>query len=160
MIKKFEIFWKSLFYLIKCGWHVIRKLLDMWQNYEFLKYYVIFIFFKQLSLPCLAVSALYFKKHIWNRFREYSKIRNFVTYQITFLLTCQPHKYNKNLIKKAQILISLLYLDSKKKVRIKPISMHSGAAKCKMGRSTRKMQFHLNLGSIVATSSMPHTMIR
>ena len=27
--------------------------------------------------------------------REYSKIRNFVTYQITVLLTCQPHKYQK-----------------------------------------------------------------
>ena len=64
---------------------------DMWQNNEFLKYYVIFIFFKQLPLPCLAVSVVYFKKKIRNRFREYLKIYNFFTYQITFLLTCQPH---------------------------------------------------------------------
>ena len=66
----------------------------MWRNNKFLKYYVIFIFFKQLSLPCLAVSVLYFslQKTFRNRLCEYSKIRNFVTYQITFLLTYQPHK--------------------------------------------------------------------
>ena len=52
-------------------------------------------FFKQLSLPCLAVSVLYFKKDR-DRLREYSKIRNFVTYQLTFLLTCQPQKTPKS----------------------------------------------------------------
>ena len=75
-----------------------EKLFDMWQNYEFLKYYVIFIFFKQLSLPCLTVSVLYFKKKFRNMFREYLKIRNFVTYQITFLLTCQPQKKDSLLV--------------------------------------------------------------
>ena len=41
-----------------------------------------------------AVSALFCipKKKKKKRFREYSKIRNFVTYQITFLMTCQQHK--------------------------------------------------------------------
>ena len=67
----------------------------------------------------------------------------------------------QNLIeKKLDYYFHCCILITRKKVRIKPISIHSGAAKCKMGRSTRKMQFHLNLGSIVATSSMPHTMIR
>ena len=40
----------------------------------------------------LPVSLLYFKKKHWNRLRENSSFRHFVTYQITFLLTCQPHK--------------------------------------------------------------------
>ena len=42
--------------------------------------------------PCLSVSVLFFKKKIRNRLREYLKNQNCVTYQITFLLTCQPHK--------------------------------------------------------------------
>ena len=69
----------------------IEKLFDMWRNDEILKYYVI----------CAAVSALSWlsqfctsKKKDWNRFRENSKIRNFVAYQITFLLTCQPHYFS------------------------------------------------------------------
>ena len=28
-----------------------------------------------------------------NRLREYSKIRNFITYKITFLMTCQQHNW-------------------------------------------------------------------
>ena len=35
----------------------------------------------------LPVSVLYFKKKHWNRLRENSSFRYFVTYQITFLLT-------------------------------------------------------------------------
>ena len=31
------------------------------------------------------------RKKIRNRMGEYSKIRNFVTYQTTFLMTCQQH---------------------------------------------------------------------
>ena len=51
------------------------------------------IFFSSSCLcPVLAVSVLYFEKKIGNRLHEYSKIRNFVTYQITFLMTCQQHK--------------------------------------------------------------------
>ena len=48
-----------------------------------------------LSSSCLCPvwqSQFCTSKKIRNRLREYSKIRNFVTYQITFLLTCQPHK--------------------------------------------------------------------
>ena len=57
----------------------------MWRNDEILKYYV----------TCAAVSALSWLSQFCtskNRFRENSKFRHFVTYQITFLLTCQPHK--------------------------------------------------------------------
>ena len=60
-----------------------------WRNDEILKYYVI----------CAAVSALSWLSQFCtskNRFRENSKFRHFVTYQITFLLTCQPHK-NQNI---------------------------------------------------------------
>ena len=63
----------------------IEKLFDMWRNDEILKYYVI----------CAAVSALSWLSQFCtskNRFRDNSKFRHFVTYQITFLLTCQPHK--------------------------------------------------------------------
>ena len=35
-----------------CGWHVKRKVIWYVTKLLFLKYYVIFIFFKQLSLPC------------------------------------------------------------------------------------------------------------
>ena len=65
----------------------IEKLFDMWRNDEILKYYV----------TCAAVSALSWLSQFCtskNRFRENSKFRHFVTYQITFLLTCQPHKYS------------------------------------------------------------------
>ena len=49
-------------------------------------------FFKQLSLPCSdSLSLVLRKKKIRNRLREYSKIHNFVTYQVTSLMTCQPH---------------------------------------------------------------------
>jgi hypothetical protein len=91
----------EIFTLLLTVCNVVKNKVKISQNFvafseyinfnEFLKYYVLFIFFKQLSLPCLSVSVLYFKKKIRNRLREYSKIRNFVTYQITFLLTCQPH---------------------------------------------------------------------
>ena len=59
-----------------------------WRNDEILKYYVI----------CAAVSALSWLSQFCtskNRFRENSKFRHFVTYQITFLLTCQPHNNKK-----------------------------------------------------------------
>ena len=47
------------------------------------------IFFKQLSLPCFG--SLSSKKNR-NRLREYLKIRNFVTFQIDFFMTCQQHE--------------------------------------------------------------------
>ena len=57
------------------------------RNYEFSKYYVIFNYFQG------AVSALFWlsqfcnlKKKIKNRLPEYSKIRQFHTYQIAFLM--------------------------------------------------------------------------
>ena len=67
------------------------------RNYEFSKYYVIF-FFKQLSLPCFGCLSFVLWKKIRNRLREYWKIRNFVTYQITFLMTCQQHNIQKLLV--------------------------------------------------------------
>ena len=76
----FKTFWYS--YVVGMS---IEKLFDMWRNDEILKYYVI----------CAAVSALSWLSQFCtskNRFRENSKFRHFVTYQITFLLTCQPHK--------------------------------------------------------------------
>ena len=50
--------------------------------------WVLFIFM-QLSLGCL---SFVFWKKIENRLREYLKIHNFITYQITFLMTYQQHK--------------------------------------------------------------------
>ena len=54
-----------------------------WRNFE--------ILCNMCSCLCtvLADSVLYFKKKHWNRLRENSKIRHFVT---SFLLTCQPQK--------------------------------------------------------------------
>ena len=50
------------------------------------------IYFFQAAVSALFGSLSFvLQKKIKNRLREYSKIRNFVTYQITFLLTCQPH---------------------------------------------------------------------
>ena len=74
----------QFFFQILCLWHVNRNEVTKWRNDEMTKYYVI----------CAAVSALSWLSQFCtskNRFRENSKIRNFVTYQITFLLTCQPH---------------------------------------------------------------------
>ena len=75
--------WKRTFKTYVVGMS-IEKLFDMWRNDEILKYYVI----------CAAVSALSClsqfctsKKHIGI---DCVKIRHFVTYQISFLLTCQP----------------------------------------------------------------------
>ena len=75
---------KSMFL---CGWHVNRKVIwyvTKWRNFE--------ILCNMCSCLCtvLAVSVLYFKKKIGI---GCVKIRHFVTYQVTFLLTCQPQKY-------------------------------------------------------------------
>ena len=43
----------------------------------------------------MAVSVLLVLKKNGERFREYSKIRQFDTKQIPFLMTCRPH-YNSN----------------------------------------------------------------
>ena len=45
--------------------------------------------------PLLAVSVLYFEKKIRNLLREYSKIRQFDTYQIDFLMRNQGQKSKK-----------------------------------------------------------------
>ena len=108
----------------------IEKLFDMWRNYKILKYYVI----------CAAVSALSWLSQFCtsrNRFRENSKIRNFVTYQITFLLTCQPHKFRPQLAYAfSRIQESREYLYS---------SGHFKVPKCKTQKichpSTRKYDF-------------------
>ena len=72
----------------------------MWQNYEFSKYYVIFIYFQAAVSALFWLSQFCTLKKNRNRLREYSKIRNFVTYQITFLMTCQQHKeWKKNTFK-------------------------------------------------------------
>ena len=65
----------------------------MWQNCEFSKHYIYFFFQAAVSALFWQSVSLSFvlQKKIRNRFCECSKIRNFVTYQITFLLTCQPH---------------------------------------------------------------------
>ena len=79
-----DFFWSKICVINVVGMS-IEKLFDMWRNDEILKYYVI----------CAAVSALSWLSQFCtskNRFRENSKFRHFVTYQITFLLTCQPHK--------------------------------------------------------------------
>ena len=68
-----------------------KKSYLIWRNIGFPKYYVIF-FFKQLSLPCFGSLSFVLQKKFWNRLCEYSKILNFVTYQRTFLLTCQGHE--------------------------------------------------------------------
>ena len=60
---------------------------------EIMNFRNIMYFFKQLSLPCFGCHSLVLWKKIRNRLLEYSKIRNFVTYQITFLMTCQQHWY-------------------------------------------------------------------
>ena len=49
----------------------------------------IYLFQAVVSALFLAFSVLYFEKKIG--IGEYSKIRNFVTYQTTFLMTCQQH---------------------------------------------------------------------
>ena len=90
-------FFHSTFSFLCSEWYFyvvgmsIEKLFDMWRNDEILKYYVI----------CAAVSALSWLSQFCtskNRFRENSKFRHFVTYQIMFLLTCQPHKLKVKLI--------------------------------------------------------------
>ena len=60
----------------------------------------IYLFSNSCLCTVLAVSVLYFEKKIGNRLHEYSKIRDFVTYQITFLMTimtCQQRKVKKRL---------------------------------------------------------------
>ena len=63
----------------------------MWRNYEFSKYHVIFIYFEADVSALFWLSQFCTLKKIRNRLCEYSKIHNFVTYQITFLMTCQQH---------------------------------------------------------------------
>ena len=54
------------------------------------------VFFSSSCLcPALTVSVLYFEKKNRNRLREYLKIRNVFTYQITFIMTCQQHSFKK-----------------------------------------------------------------
>ena len=71
-----------------CFWHVISQLG--------------IVKFDEISkLEIAAVSALCWLfqfctlKKIRNRLREYSKIRQFDTYQIAFLMTCQQHKFSR-----------------------------------------------------------------
>ena len=52
----------------------------------------IYLFSSSCLCPLLAVSVLYFEKKNRNRLREYSKIRQFDTYQIAFLMRNQGHK--------------------------------------------------------------------
>ena len=85
----YEIF--SVFCFL-CCWHVIRKVI--WYVTKLRIFEIlcnIYLFSSSCLSPVLAVSVLYFEKKDRNRFREYSKIRDFVTYQITFFMTCQQH---------------------------------------------------------------------
>ena len=51
----------------------------------------IYLFSSSCLCPDLAVSVLYFEKKIGIGCVNISKIHNFITYQITFLMTCQIH---------------------------------------------------------------------
>ena len=52
----------------------------------------IYLFSSSCLCPLLVVSVLYFEKKIRNRLCEYSKISQFDTYQIAFLMRNQGHK--------------------------------------------------------------------
>ena len=72
----------------------------MCQIVEFLKYYVIFIYFQAAVSALLAVSVLYNEK---NQNKYYGIFQKFDTYQIASLKTCQRHKgLNKNYYIKEQ----------------------------------------------------------
>ena len=62
-----------------CFWHVISQLV------------IVEVSNSSYLCPLLAVSILYFEKKIRNRLREYSKIGQFDTYQIAFLMRNQGH---------------------------------------------------------------------
>ena len=65
----------------------IEKLFDMWRNYEFSNFHETY-FLKYKTETAKTVQR---QLHILHNI---SKIRNFVTYQITFLLKCQPQNRN------------------------------------------------------------------
>ena len=75
-------------FLELCCWHVIRK--DIWYVTKLWIFEIlcnVYWFSSSCLCPVWTVSVLYFEKKIRNRLRECSKIRNLVTYQITFLMT-------------------------------------------------------------------------
>ena len=72
-----------------CGWHVNRKDVTKWRNDEFWNFHATYsnVFF--LKYKTETAKTVQRQLHILHNI---SKNRNFVTYRITFLLTCQPHK--------------------------------------------------------------------
>ena len=57
------------------------------------------IFFFQADVSALFGSLSFvLQKKNRNRFHEHLKIRDFVTYQVTFLMTCQQHWIRKSQI--------------------------------------------------------------
>ena len=94
-----EINWNEEFY--KITWNVSslslmslachkRSYFDMCRIFEILRN--IYSFSSGCLCPVGCLSFVRRKKKLCN----IPKIRNFVTYQITFLMTCQQHKYSKN----------------------------------------------------------------
>ena len=89
--------WLVSDFVHKCGWHVKGKVIwyvtKLWISKILCNVFVCQAAVSALFWQSQSVPVLYFQKKIRNRFREYSKICNFVTYQITFLMTCQQHWY-------------------------------------------------------------------
>ena len=76
----------------KCCWHVIRKVI--WRVTKLGIFEIlcnIYLFSSSCLCPVCCLSFVIWKKKTRNSLFEYSKVCNFVTYQITFLMTCQQH---------------------------------------------------------------------
>ena len=81
----FSSFWHG-FTVTLCPWFLIRRAIWYVLNCQIYEYYVIFIYFQA------DVSALcWLSQFCRNRLREYSKIRQFDTYQLAFLMKKQGH---------------------------------------------------------------------
>ena len=75
----------------QCGWHVKRKVIWYVTKLRISEILCNIYFFQAAVSALFGSLSFVLQKKFRNRLREYSKIHNFVTYQITFLLTCQPH---------------------------------------------------------------------
>jgi hypothetical protein len=76
----------------KCPWFLIRKAIWYVLNCRIYEYNVIFIYFQAAVFALFWLSQFCTLKKIRNRLREYSKIPQFDTYQIVFLMRNQGHK--------------------------------------------------------------------
>ena len=85
--KSFWPFQKSWTYVVGMS---IETLFDMWRNDEILNFHETY-FLKYKTETAKTVQR---QLHILHNI---SKFRHFVTYQITFLLTCQPQKWPNRL---------------------------------------------------------------